>query len=75
MMGSGIVEAGAYPHLPPERWFVSLESGWRANPEADCSCLVVVWFQDEAHDRTLFDKMRDAVRGIPWQELAREGCW
>jgi hypothetical protein len=73
MMSGG--PRGAYPCLPPERWFVLLKSYWTANPEADCSLLVVVWFQDEAHDRPLFDTIRDAVRGIPWKELAREGWW
>jgi hypothetical protein len=61
--------------IPPVASLATFESMTSArDPQADCSSLKVVWFQDEFGPPAGADVLRQ-FRAIDWRALATDGYW
>jgi hypothetical protein len=65
----------AHPALPPvlmRAWLVCFNP---VDPAFMGSELVVDWFTAECHTEAIADVVFRAVRGLPWEQLARDFDW
>jgi hypothetical protein len=61
-----------YDRLPDVRYHAWLSSDAVDRGAGSASELVLVWFQSEDHEATLFDTVARAVRSIDWESLAKD---
>ncbi len=59
---------GLVEYLPPVQCIGLFEAGI---PNAESSCLVVIWFQDHS-DTLIHPEAATELRRIPWDDLARD---
>ena len=65
----------AHPKLPPIRLRAWLTCDEPVNPQFMGSDFVVVWFSQDCHNASISDVVFQAVRGLPWEQLARDFDW
>lgn len=65
-----IDESGQYPCLPP-----FIISAWLVDPFVTESHLVVVWFRDGFDEIPFAKVVGDAVKTLPWHNLAGAFCF
>ena len=65
----------AHPRLPPILLRAWLTCNEPIQPKFMGSDLVVVWFGLDCHNEKMSDIVFQAVRGLPWEQLARDFDW
>jgi hypothetical protein len=65
-----IDESGQYPSLPPYTL-----SAWLVGPFETESHLVVVWFRDDFDDLPFSQVIGEAIKTLPWRDLAGYFCF
>jgi hypothetical protein len=56
--------------MPSVTYYAWLESGALAGSDSFAAELVVVWFGEREQAASLFETAKQALRGLPWEDLA-----
>ena len=65
----------AHPKLPPVLLRAWLTCNEPIHPKFMASELVVLWFTHHCHSDPISDIVFQAIRGLPWKQLARDFDW